>query len=140
MLLAIMGLAMSGGPARSADNTDWITTMPREPVRVDAWPGGRKVAVCFVLYVEVWGYGHGPNFRSDMVNRDPDLVDEAFREYAINWGIERVGKLFKEQQQPLSLEISPNVGDGLKDQAAAVWAFEDAGLAATSIPSVNLIP
>ena len=37
-------------------------------------------------------------------------------------------------------EISPNVGDGLKDQAAAVWAFESAGLAATSIPSVNLIP
>jgi membrane protein len=37
-------------------------------------------------------------------------------------------------------EISPNVGDGLKDQAAAVWAFESAGLAATSIPSVNLTP
>src|SRR3954451_10344227 len=29
-------------------------------------------------------------------------------------------------------EISPNVGDGLKDQAAAVWPFESAGLAATS--------
>ena len=38
------------------------------------------------------------------------------------------------------VEISPNVGDGLKDQAAAVWAFESAGLAATSIPSVNLTP
>jgi hypothetical protein len=39
-----------------------------------------------------------------------------------------------------SNELSPNLGDGLKDQAAAVWAFEDAGLAATSIPSVNLTP
>jgi MFS family permease len=37
-------------------------------------------------------------------------------------------------------ELSPNFGDGLRVQAAAVWAFEDAGLAATSIPSVNLTP
>src|SRR3954468_8238704 len=45
--------------------------------------------------------------------------------------IERLGLI-----QPvgtLQQEISPNVGDGLKDQAAAVWAFESAGLAATSI-------
>src|SRR5271167_4273452 len=34
-------------------------------------------------------------------------------------------------------ELSPNLGDGLRDQAAAVWDCEDAGLAATSIPSVN---
>ena len=39
-----------------------------------------------------------------------------------------------------NLEISPNVGDGLKDQAATVWAFEGTGLATTSIPSVNLTP
>jgi len=117
MLLAIMGLPVSGGTAHSADNTDWITAMPREPVRVDAWPGGRKVAVCFVLYVEVWGYGHGPNFRSDMVNRDPDLVDESFREYAINRGIERVGRLFKEQQQPLSLALNAQ----FPGQRPAVW-------------------
>jgi transposase len=37
-------------------------------------------------------------------------------------------------------ELSPNVGDGLRVQAAAVWGGEDAGLAATSIPSVNLTP
>jgi len=40
----------------------------------------------------------------------------------------------------LQHELSPNFGDGLRVQAAAVWAFEDAGLAATSIPSVNLTP
>jgi hypothetical protein len=39
-----------------------------------------------------------------------------------------------------SRELSPNFGDGLGVQAAAVWDFEDAELAATSIPSVNLIP
>ena len=37
-------------------------------------------------------------------------------------------------------ELSPNVGDGLRVQAAAVWDCEDAGLAASSIPSVNLTP
>jgi putative transposase len=37
-------------------------------------------------------------------------------------------------------ELSPNVGDGLTGQAAAIWDFEDAGLPATSIPSVNLTP
>jgi hypothetical protein len=37
-------------------------------------------------------------------------------------------------------ELSPNVGDGLRIQAAAVLGCEDAGLAATSIPSVNLTP
>jgi hypothetical protein len=39
-----------------------------------------------------------------------------------------------------SMELSPNLGDGLRDQAAAVWDCEDAGLVATSIPSVNLTP
>jgi allantoinase len=117
MLLGIMGLSISGGLARSADSTDWITAMPREPVRVSAWPGGRKVAVCFVLYVEVWGYGRGPNFRPDMINRDSDVGDEAFREYAINWGIERVGRLFKEQQLPLSLALNAQ----FPEQRPAVW-------------------
>jgi hypothetical protein len=37
-------------------------------------------------------------------------------------------------------ELSPNFGDGPRVQAAAVWDCEDAGLAATSIPSVNLTP
>jgi len=37
-------------------------------------------------------------------------------------------------------ELSPNFGDGLRVQAATVWVFEDAGLTATSIPSVNLTP
>jgi hypothetical protein len=41
---------------------------------------------------------------------------------------------------PTTPEVSPNFGDGVRVQAAAVWGFEDAGLAATSIPSVNLTP
>src|ERR1700687_5559355 len=95
-LVALIALVASGASVIGADNNDWITALPREPIHVAAWPGGKKVAVCFVLYVEVWGYGHGPNFRSDMGNRDPDIVDEAFRQYAIDWGVPRVGRLFKE--------------------------------------------
>jgi hypothetical protein len=41
---------------------------------------------------------------------------------------------------PLAPELSPNFGDGLRVQAATVRDGEDAGLAATSIPSVNLTP
>jgi hypothetical protein len=40
----------------------------------------------------------------------------------------------------IQVELSPNFGDGLRVQAAAVWDFEDAELATTSIPSVNLTP
>ena len=40
----------------------------------------------------------------------------------------------------LDTEVSPNLGDGLTDQAAAVWDFEGTELATTSIPSVNLTP
>jgi peptidoglycan/xylan/chitin deacetylase (PgdA/CDA1 family) len=38
--------------------------------------------------------------------RDPDVVDESFRHYAIEWGIPRVGRLFKEQGAPLSLALN----------------------------------
>jgi len=71
-----------------------------------AWPGGKKVAVCFVLYVEEWGYGHGPNFRSDTAGRDPDVVDESFRQYAIDFGVERVGRVFNEEGAPLSIALN----------------------------------
>jgi hypothetical protein len=41
--------------------------------------------------------------------------------------------------QLIAWELSPNFGDGLKDQAAA-WARGAAELPRTSIPSVNLTP
>ncbi len=51
MLLALFCLLASGAPAFSQDTTDWITGLPRAPIHVQAWPGGKKVAVFFVLYV-----------------------------------------------------------------------------------------
>ena len=104
--LALLGLLVSAAPAFSAEASDWITGLPREPIHVAAWPGGKKVAVCFVLYVEVWGRGQGPNFRPDMVARDPDVVDEAFRQYAIEWGVPRVGRLFKAEGVPMSIALN----------------------------------
>jgi allantoinase len=106
-ILLVLGLlVLSPGLSASGDITDWVTGIPRQAIHVGEWPGGKKVAVCFVLDVEVWGYGLGPNFRSDMTGRKPDLVDESFREYAIEWGIPRLGALFKEQDVPLSIVLN----------------------------------
>jgi peptidoglycan/xylan/chitin deacetylase (PgdA/CDA1 family) len=88
------------------DGTDWVTGFPREPMPVAAWPAGRKVAVSFVLFVEEFGFGQGPVFRPDLATRSPDLVNEAFRQYAIDWGIARVGRLFKELDVPLSVALN----------------------------------
>lgn len=85
---------------------DWMTQVSRESIHIAAWPNGKRVAVCFVLYVEEWGFGHGPTFRPDTVGRNPDFVGEAFRQYGINWGIVRVGKLFNEQEVPLSIALN----------------------------------
>ena len=93
-------------PAFSQEVQDWLTGLPRQAVHVSSWPGGKKVAVCFVLYVEVWGHGHGPNFRTDMVGRDPDVVDEGFRQYAITWGVPRIGQLFHDEDVPLSIALN----------------------------------
>jgi allantoinase len=101
----VAGVALTV-PAFGQTTTDWITGLPREAIHVTSWPQGKKVAVCFVFYVEVWGRDHGPNFRPDMNGRTPDVVDEAFREYAINWGVPRVGRLFKEMGVPLSLALN----------------------------------
>ena len=78
----------------------------REPVHVAAWPAGKKVAVSFALFVEEFGFGQGPVFRPDLATRNPDLVNEAFRQYAIDWGIPRVGRLFKELDVPLTIVLN----------------------------------
>jgi allantoinase len=88
------------------DGTDRVTGFPRDPVRVDSWPGGKKVAVSFALFIEEFGFGQGPVFRPDLATRNPDLVNEAFRQYAIDWGVARVGRLFKELDVPLTVVLN----------------------------------
>ena len=107
-LLIATALAAVHAPALAAptETPDWVSGLPRQAVHVPAWPGGKKVAVVFVLYVEEWGFGHGPNFRTDMAGRDPDVVDEAFRQYAIDFGVERVGRVFSEEGAPLSIALN----------------------------------
>src|ERR1700747_3057580 len=73
------------------DALDWITKFPRPGIHVAPWPGAKKVAVRFALFVEEFGFGQGPVYRPDMTTRNPDLVNEAFRQYAIDWGIPRGG-------------------------------------------------
>jgi allantoinase len=85
---------------------DRVTGFAREPVHVAAWPSGKKVAVSFALFVEEFGFGQGPVFRPDLAPRNPDLVNEAFRQYGIDWGIVRVGRLFRELGVPLSVALN----------------------------------
>lgn len=105
-LTLLLAALLAFAPATGHSGTDWITGLPRQDMPVASWPKGKKVAVAFILYVEVWGHGQGPNFRPDMTGRKPDLVDEGFREYAINFGLPRTGRVFKEMGVPLSLALN----------------------------------
>jgi allantoinase len=88
------------------EGTDRVTGFARQPVHVAAWPAGRKVAVSFALFVEEFGFGQGPVYRPDLATRNPDLVNEAFRQYGIDWGTARVGRLFKELDVPLTVVLN----------------------------------
>lgn len=105
-LALLLAALLAPASACAQSGPDWITGLPRQDIAVASWPGGKKVAVVFVLYVEVWGQGQGPNFRPDMTSRKPDLVDEGFRQYAINFGLPRAGRLFQEMGVPLSLALN----------------------------------
>jgi len=116
-LLAGAAAAQLPSVALAQDNTEWVTGFAREPVRVATWPAGRKVAVSFALFVEEFGFGQGPVLRPDLASRNPDLVNEAFRQYAIDWGIARVGRLFKELDVPLSIVLNAE----FPEKHASAW-------------------
>ena len=103
--------------ALAQDGPDWVTKFPRKEVHVAAWPGGKKVAVSFALFVEVFGFGQGPILRPDLATRNPDLVNEFFRQYAITTGNLRVARLFKELDVPLTIVLNAAFPDALP----AVW-------------------
>jgi allantoinase len=102
-LLSAVHLALA---ASAQEGTDPVTRFPRDPIHVAAWPGGKKVAVSFALFVEQFGFGQGPVLRPDLANRNPDLVNEAFRQYGIDWGIPRVGRVFRELNVPLTVVLN----------------------------------
>jgi peptidoglycan/xylan/chitin deacetylase (PgdA/CDA1 family) len=102
---ALLGVYLAPA-ALAQDGPDWITKFPREAVHVAAWPAGKKVAVSFALFVEEFGFGQGPVFRPDLATRNPDLVNENFREYSLSWGNLRVARLFKELDVPLSIVLN----------------------------------
>jgi hypothetical protein len=105
-LVLVSAAQLSCGVSFAQSRTDWVTKFPSDPVHVAAWPAGKKVAVSFALFVEVFGFGQGPVLRPDLAARNPDLVNEAFRQYAITWGNLRVGRLFKELDVPLSVVLN----------------------------------
>jgi len=105
LVLLLVGIHFAGA-ALAQEGTDSVTKFRRDPIHVAAWPGGKKVAVSFALFVEEFGFGQGPVLRPDLANRNPDLVNEAFRQYAIDWGITRVGRVFKELNVPLTIVLN----------------------------------
>ncbi|MAT80581.1 MAG: polysaccharide deacetylase [Phycisphaerae bacterium] len=116
--LVLVCLLMAAATTTSGYRPDPVTGFPQQSIVVDSWPGDKKVAVCFVFYVEVWGFGHGPDFRPDMVKRKPDLVNEYYRQYGINEGIDRIGRLFARLDVPLSVALSAL----FPDQRPEIWA------------------
>jgi peptidoglycan/xylan/chitin deacetylase (PgdA/CDA1 family) len=91
-------------PVQSAP--DHVASFSREPIQIRTWPFGKKVAVSFAFFVEEFGFGQGPVFRPDLASRTPDLTNEAFRQYGIDWGIMRVGRLFKELDIPITIVLN----------------------------------
>jgi allantoinase len=84
-LVAVVTLMFAVQPPAAGmapETTDPVTGFAREPIHVASWPGGKRVAVSFALFVEEFGFGEGPVFRPDVIGRNPDLVNEAFRQYA----------------------------------------------------------
>jgi allantoinase len=104
LLVLAVHLLMPAAVAEAGN--DVVTGFPREPIHVQSWPGDKKVAVSFALFVENFGFGQGPVIRPDLASRNPDLVNEAFRDYAIHWGIPRLGRLFQELDVPLSIVLN----------------------------------
>jgi peptidoglycan/xylan/chitin deacetylase (PgdA/CDA1 family) len=94
------------GALLAQDGVDWITKFPRTGIHVAAWPGGKRVAVSFALFVEEFGFGQGPVYRPDLASRTPDLVNENFRIYSQSWGNLRVGRLFKDLDVPLTVVLN----------------------------------
>jgi peptidoglycan/xylan/chitin deacetylase (PgdA/CDA1 family) len=104
LALIFPAFVLSAGIAQQT--TDPVTGFPREPIHVASWPGGKKVAVSFALFVEQYGFGQGPIYRPDLAGRNPDLVNEAFRQYGIDWGVVRIGRLFRELDTPLTIVLN----------------------------------
>jgi peptidoglycan/xylan/chitin deacetylase (PgdA/CDA1 family) len=115
--MALLSAVYLPSATLAQDRTDRVTGFAREPARVAAWPAGRKVAVSFALFVEEFGFSQGPVFRPDLATRNPDLVNEAFRQYGIDWGIVRVGRLFRELGVPLSVALNAEFPGNYK----SVW-------------------
>jgi allantoinase len=104
--LTLFCAAQLAGGATAQEQNDPVTGFRREPIHVAAWPGNKKVAVSFALFVEEFGFGQGPVLRPDLEKRNPDLVNEAFRQYGIDFGITRVGRVFKELNVPLTTVLN----------------------------------
>ena len=100
-----------------------------------SWPGGRKLAIQFVLNLEeggensiIYGDKHSETFLSEIIGAEPffgqrHMSMESLYEYGTRAGVWRILKLFRERQIPKTifavaqaLEANPRIVDQiLKD-------------------------
>jgi allantoinase len=104
--LALLSAPLFPTGAFAQETADPVIGFARQPVHVATWPDGKKVAVSFALFVEEFGFRQGPVFRPNLASRNPDLVNEAFRQYRIDRGVVRVGRLLKELDAPLTIVLN----------------------------------
>src|SRR6516162_5524645 len=76
--LVILSTGHLLSPAAAQATIDAVTGFQRNPAHVAAWPGGKKVAVSFALFVEAFGFGQGPVFRPDLASRNPRSRERGF--------------------------------------------------------------
>jgi protein-L-isoaspartate(D-aspartate) O-methyltransferase len=136
-----------------ADSIEEARRRYAEELRFTAKVGSRAVIEAFAIVPRERFFGPGPwRVLSPMAaaeywtteDADPrhvyhDVLIAIDEERRLNNGQPSLWARLYDQLE-LTRELSPNLGDGLRDQAAAVWDCEDAEFAATSIPSVNLTP
>ena len=80
-----------------------------------SWPGGRKLAIQFVLNLEeggensiIYGDKHSETFLSEIIGAEPffgqrHMSMESLYEYGTRAGVWRILKLFRERQIPITI-------------------------------------
>ena len=104
-LLTLLGLAALAQPAASAD--DWMTALPREPIHVGLSAGRQEGCGLLRALCRSVGLWAGPEVAALIWPIAIRILStKSFRQYAIDWGINRVGRLFNEEQLPLSIALN----------------------------------
>lgn len=71
-----------------------------------SWPGGKRLALCFVINVEYYAFGKGPSMDNAVDNAPPTQRNYAWRDYGNRVGLWRMFKLFDELRLPAAFNVN----------------------------------